>query len=152
MKNVILIGGVSALTTGVIIGLQSMLSGRAEGIIGAVNTGFWTNFLGGSLAGLLMLIVGAIAGFDTVKITRPALAPVLISGALGIMIIMGVSFSISRAGVAAGLATMLWGQMAFGALADSLGWGGIEPIPLDIKRILGLALMAVSILLLLPKE
>jgi uncharacterized membrane protein YdcZ (DUF606 family) len=68
------------------------------------------------------------------------------------MIIMGVSFSISKAGVAAGLATMLWGQMAFGALADTLGWGGFDPIPLDTKRILGLVLMAVSILLLVPKE
>lgn len=152
MKNVVLIGGITALVTGIFIGIQSMLSGQAENAIGSVNTGFWINFMGGSLASVLMLAIGAIWGFDVVKITRPALIPVLISGALGIMIIMGISFSISRAGVAAGLATIIWGQMAFGALADTLGWGGIDPIPLDFKRIAGLLLMAVSILLLLPKE
>ena len=55
-----------------------------------------------------------------------------ISGALGIIIIMGISFSISRAGVAAGLAAVIFGQFLFGVIADSFGLGGIQPIPLDI--------------------
>lgn len=152
MKNVIIIGGISALGTGILIGIQSLLSGRAGNIIGAINTGFWTNFLGGCLGGLLILAVGSLQGFDAVKITKSAFMIVLISGALGILIITGVSFSISKAGVAAGLAIIIWGQLLFGALADTYGWGGVEPIALDMRRIAGLVLMLVSVVLIMPKE
>ena len=152
MKNVIIIGTLSALGTGILIGIQSMLSGQAGNIIGVINTGFWTNFLGGTLAGLLILGVSVLSGFETTRITRPAFLMVLISGALGIIIIMGISFSLSKAGVAAGLATIIWGQLLFGILADSYGWGGAEPIPLDIRRVFGLALMLISVILIIPRK
>lgn len=97
MKNMIIIGGLSALGTGILIGIQSMLSGQAGNMIGAINTGFWTNFLGGILAGLLILGVGIVNGFDTIGVTRSAFSILLISGALGVAIIIGVSFSISKA-------------------------------------------------------
>ena len=152
MKNAILIGGIGAVGTGLCIGLQSLLSGKAGNIIGSVNTGFWTNFLGGSLAGLLLVGVGALNGFNAVKITKPAFLLTMIAGMLGIVIIMGVSFSISKAGVAAGLSTIIWGQLAFGALSDTFGWGGTEPIPLTIPRIAGLVLMAAGVFLIMPKD
>jgi transporter family-2 protein len=152
MKNMMVVGGVTALVTGIFIGIQSLLSGKAGNIIGPINTGFWTNFLGGSLAGLIILGITLIKGFDVVKITRPALWITLASGLLGIMIIMGISFSISRAGVAAGLSAVIFGQLLFGALSDTYGWGGVEPIPLDIKRVIGLLIMAVGVLILLSKK
>jgi transporter family-2 protein len=152
MKNVVFVGGITALVTGIFIGIQSMFSGRAGEIIGPINTGFWTNFLGGSLAGLLILGIGVFKGFNTVTITPSAIGMVLLSGALGIFIIMGVSFSISKAGLAAGMAAIILGQMVFGALSDTFGWGGLNPIPLDTQRIVGLILMAVSVILLFPKK
>jgi uncharacterized membrane protein YdcZ (DUF606 family) len=33
-----------------------------------------------------------------------------------------------------------------------LGWAGVEAIPLDPRRILGLIIMAVAVLLLVPRE
>ncbi len=152
MKNAIIIGGITATVTGVFIGIQSMFSGRAGELIGPINTGFWTNFLGGSLAGLLVLGIGLFKGFETVKITSSAVGMVLLSGALGIFIIMGVSFSISKAGLAAGMAAIILGQMIFGALSDSFGWGGLDPIPLDTRRIIGLATMVIAVFLLFPKD
>ena len=152
MKNVIFLGAFSALGTGIFIGMQSLLSGKAGNLIGSINTGFWTNFLGGSLAGLLILGVSALRGFDSVRITQAAFGMVLVSGLLGILIIMGVSFSIARAGVAAGLAAIIWGQMTFGILADTFGWGGMAPISLDLRRIVGLLVMVVAILLLMPRQ
>ena len=152
MKNAIIIGGISAVGTGLFIGLQSMLSGKAGNIIGSTNTGFWTNFLGGSLAGLLLLGIGIFRGFDTIKISQPALSITLLAGALGIAIIMGVSFSISRAGVAAGLSTIIWGQLIFSLLADTFGWSGAEPIPLTFSRVAGILFMAAGVLLLMPKK
>jgi uncharacterized membrane protein YdcZ (DUF606 family) len=121
MKNEIIIGGLTAIVTGAFISMQALLSGRAGQIIGPINTGFWTNFLGGSIAGLLILSIGAFRGFETVKITATALPLVAIAGMLGIMIIMGVSFSTARAGVAAGLSAIMFGQLVFGTLADTFG-------------------------------
>ena len=152
MKNMIVVGGITALFTGIFIGIQSLLSGKAGNLIGPVNTGFWTNFLGGSLAGMIILGITLAKGFDVVGITRPAFGMVLISGTLGIMIIMGISFSISRAGVAAGLAAVIWGQLLFGVISDTYGWGGLEPIPLDLRRVIGLVLMMISVLLLMPRK
>lgn len=152
MKNIIILGGVSALSTGILIGLQSLLSGRAGNLVGPINTAFWTNFLGGCMAGLLMLGISTWRGFNSVQIMQPAFWMVLTAGALGILIVMGVSFSISKAGVTAGLAAVIWGQMAFGLLADTLGWGGMDPIPLDARRAAGLAIMAISLFFLLPRK
>lgn len=152
VKNAILIGGTAALITGIAIGVQSFLSGRAGTMIGPVNTGFWTNFLGGSLAGILMLVLSRFINPRIGVITKPAFLITLISGALGILIIMGISFSISRAGMAAGLAAVIFGQFLFGVIADTIGLAGLAPIPLDLRRIIGLAVLAVGVVLLLPRK
>ncbi len=152
VKNAILMGGAAALITGIAIGVQSFLSGRAGTMIGPVNTGFWTNFLGGSLAGILMLVLSRFINPEIGVITKPAFLITLISGALGILIIMGISFSISRAGMAAGLAAVIFGQFLFGVIADTIGLAGLAPIPLDLRRIFGLAVLAVGVVLLLPRK
>jgi len=152
VKNIVFLGAVSALSTGVLIGIQSFFSGRGGMVVGPFATGLWTNFLGGALAGVLILLVLAFTGSENIRISRPILLITFISGALGILIIMGISFAISKAGVAAGLAGTIFGQFLFGVLADSFGWGGIDPIPLGSRRIFGLVFMAISVFLLLPKS
>lgn len=152
LKNAIVLGAISALVTGVAIGIQSYLSGQAGNLIGPINTGFWTNFLGGTLAGVLILVLSIFVSPEYKVIPKPAFIITLISGALGIIIIMGISFAISRAGVAAGLSAVIFGQFLFGVIADSIGLGTMDPIPLDLRRILGLVVMAVSVVLLLPKK
>jgi uncharacterized membrane protein YdcZ (DUF606 family) len=151
MKNVVLLGGISAFVTGMAIGYQSLLSGKAANIAGSLKTGLWVNFIGGILAGLIILAVTFFIGRDVKEITRSFFLIVFVAGALGIFIIMGISFSISKAGVTAGLAATMLGQFAFGLVADSLGWSG-DPIPLDYRRIVGIAVMVVATVLILPKD
>lgn len=152
IKNAILMGGMTALITGIAIGIQSFLSGRAGNLIGPTNTGFWTNFIGGILAGILILFFSKFVNPKYGQITKPAFLVILASGALGILIITGISFSISRAGMAAGLAAVIFGQLLFGVIADSIGIAGSAPIPLDLRRIMGLIIMAISVFLLLPRK
>ena len=140
------------MMTGIIIGLQAQLSGRAGNIIGPFYTGFWTNLLGGVLAGVLIIAISIFTGPEVFRVSGPAFRMVMLSGALGIAIITGISFAISRAGVAAGLAATIFGQFLFGVLSDSLGWGGLDPIPLDGRRILGLVGLGFSVLMLLPRK
>jgi transporter family-2 protein len=152
MRNVILIGGLGAFATGVAIALQSYLSGRAGNIVGPIKTGLWTNFLGGALAGLIILVLLLLGKSTGSPLTKKAIEIILISGALGIIIIIGISFSINLAGVTAGVAAVFLGQMFLSVIADTSGWGGVEPIPLDLRRIIGLILMGLSVFLLLPRK
>jgi len=152
MKNAIIIGGLTAFATGLAISLQSYISGRAGGLVGPIKTGLWTNFLGGALAGVLILGVRLFSKQSSEVIPLQTLSMIFVSGALGITIITGIAFSIDLAGVAAGSASVFLGQMFLGIIADTMGWGGTDPIPLDPRRLAGLAILAIGVYLILPRN
>lgn len=152
MNRDILLGVAGALLTGVAIGTQSTLSSRVGSLIGDVHTGILTNFIGGIAAGLLLLVVILRKGSGILTLPGGAVIMLTASGLLGILIITGISFSLQRAGVAAGLATVILGQMVISAIVDTMGIGGVEPIPLSSARVIGLLLLAGSVYLLVPKS
>ncbi len=140
-----------ALLTGLAIGTQATISSRAGGIVGEVRTGLLSNFLGGIVAGLLVLAFLLREGPQVWRVPWTIIAVLTLSGALGIFIITGISFSLQRAGIAAGLAMIILGQLAFSFLIDSLGLGGVEPIPVSLQRVVGIVVTAFGVYLLLPK-
>lgn len=152
MSTYLVMGVIGALITGLAIGVQSTLSSRVGTLIGSLRTGLMTNFMGGMIAGLILVVLLIINGKEFIKIPGVAVLLLVIAGALGIMIITGVAFSLQRAGVAAGLATLILGQMIISLVADARGWGGAEPIPVTLPRVLGLVIMAAGVYLLLPKR
>jgi len=152
LKTVLILGAFCALATGVAIGVQATLTSRAGDIIGNLRTGLLTNFLGGVLAGVVILILFLQQGSSSWKIPTTTLAMVAVSGTLGIMIITGISFSLQRAGVAAGLATIILGQLIVSVIVDTRGIGNVEPIPLTIQRIGGLFVMAAAVYMLMPRN
>ncbi len=152
LRTAIIVGALGALATGVAIGIQATLTSRAGGIIGNIRTGLLTNFLGGAVAGVVILILFLQQGSGSWKIPTTAVAMVAISGTLGIVIITGISFSLQRAGVAAGLATIILGQLVVSIFVDSRGIGNVESIPLTIQRVGGLFVMAVAVYLLMPRN
>lgn len=151
MKLSILIGALVALLTGIAIAVQSTMTSRVGSLIGDFRTGILTNTMGGIAAGSLMLIWLLREGPETWKVPPIALGITAISGILGILIITGISFSLQRAGIAAGLASVILGQLALSMVIDTVGLGGAEPIPLTTARILGLGITGVGVYLLLPK-
>ena len=62
MKTTILFGVLAALATGVAIGTQSTISSRIGAVIGPFRTGMLVNFVGGIMAGLLLLGFTAFQG------------------------------------------------------------------------------------------
>jgi uncharacterized membrane protein YdcZ (DUF606 family) len=85
------------------------------------------------------------------KVTPVLIGFTALSGFLGVLIITGISFSLQRAGVAAGLAGVIFGQLVLSTLIDSLGIGGVEPIPFTVARAAGLLSAGFGVYLLLPK-
>jgi len=156
MRNTVLLGLAGALLTGLLIGVQSSLSNRSGQIIGPLRTGILTNVLGGGAAFLLLLTLLAVSWIRTGRVweipPRQAFWMLASAGLIGILIIMGVSFSLRYTGVVAGLGTIILGQMVISAVIDSSGWLGLERIPFTWQRALGLVLMGVAVYLLLPRK
>lgn len=152
LSSYLILGVIGALLTGLAIGTQSTLSSKIGTLIGSLRTGVLMNTVGGVIAGLLFLIMVLINGQSYAKAPPLAWLLLVIAGTLGIVIITGVSFSLQRAGVAAGLATIILGQMVVSVIADARGWGGAAPIPVTLPRIIGLVLLVAGVYMLLPKR
>lgn len=151
MNSTIILGALGALLTGIAISIQSTISSRAGALIGDVRTGLLTNFLGGLIAGILVLVLLFREGVQQWKVSGGIYSFIALSGLLGIFIITGISFSLQRTGVAAGLATIILGQLILSVVIDRLGIGAAGVIPISPERILGLIVIAGGVYLLLPR-
>ena len=151
MKNPILMGAIVTLFTGAAIGIQATLNGHIGAEITPVRTGLWMNFVGGVIAGVILLLFVRGSEGSSGAISTSILMMLAIAGALGIVVITGVSFSIARTGVAAALGGMFLGQLVIGMLVDTFGWGISEAVPINPSRIFGLLVMAFAVYLLLPR-
>lgn len=152
MAGIIILGAVVALATGIAIGMQSTLSSRIGSLLGNFRTGIFMNFVGGIIAGIILLVITFMQGKAWWQISTPALIMLIAAGALGIAIITGVSFSLQRTGVAAGLATIILGQLILSIIVDTKGFVGVMPIPLTWQRVVGLIVVAGGVYLLLPRS
>lgn len=152
MNKELIIGVLGALGTGFAIGMQSTLSSLIGAIAGNLRTGMFMNFIGGIIAGLFILAFTLIGGKDYWHMPGRAVWMLVIAGALGIMIITGVSFSLQKAGVAAGLATIILGQLVISAIVDATGAGGARVIPFTWQRAAGLLVIGLGVFLILPRK
>jgi transporter family-2 protein len=142
-----------ALLSGLAVALQVTLNSLAGRLIGARNTGLLVTASGGLLALLLILALTVTRqGIAWPQITRLTWLQMGLAGLLGIGILTGIAFALPRLGVAAGLACVLLGQLAFAIVIDTLSWGGGTPIPLTLSRLAGLLLVLIGAWLLLPKS
>ena len=142
----------AAMLTGAAIAAQASLSGRVSTLIGSVRTGLLVNAAGGLIA-LVMVLGVTLAGalelreYGTGRILSWSAA----AGFLGIIIIMGIAFSVQGVGVTAGLAAVIMAQLVFGLAADAMGAAGGAALALDLRRIMGVAAMGVGVWLLVPR-
>lgn len=151
MRLSILAGAGMALLTGIAIAAQSTLTSRAGSLIGDVRTRILTNTLGGIIAGTLMLFWLLKAGPQAWKVPPLVVGITALSGLLGILIITGISYSLQRAGIAAGLAAVIVGQLVLSTIIDTYGIAGTEQIPLTAARVIGLVLLGSGVYFMLPK-
>jgi transporter family-2 protein len=141
----------AAIGSGLLIGTQATLTNRIGELIGSMRAGLVINAAGGAVAVSILLVLATGQGIGGWGLSNRVLALTLIAGALGVLIIAGVAFSLQGTGVAAGVASLVMGQMIVGTIVDTIGIGGADPIPLSLQRVAGLAVMALAIYLLLPR-
>lgn len=152
MQNMSIIGVAIALGCGIMIGIQSTFFTLIGQAIGPTRASLVLNVTGGILAGAIVLAAIGIQGLTQWNIPRGTLLTATISVAMGILIIVGIAYSFQRMGVATGIATLFLGQMLVGVIVDVLGMAGREAIPLDMRRVFGLVVMLVAVVLLVPRQ
>jgi transporter family-2 protein len=120
--------------------------GERVGIFAALA---WAAMLTAVLAVALLLVVRQGVG----GIADAARQPVwLWSGAaMGLLIVLTITFAGSKIGVAATVAIMIAGQLAMGAVIDRFGLFGVDRLSLAWPRLLGLALLAAGAALTLRR-
>ncbi|MGB2895517.1 MAG: DMT family transporter [Anaerolineales bacterium] len=152
MKASVLSALVIALGSGLAIGTQSTLTNWAGRLLGPARTGLLVNFAGGVVAGIVLIVLSLrTTAMPEPAITRSVVLIVAAAGALGLGIIAGIAFALPRIGIAAGLATIIFGQMLVAVVIDAQGWGGAPPIPLRLERLVGLGFLVVGAWLILPR-
>lgn len=137
-----------AALSGVLMAVQGSMNTALGKVIGLLEATFLVHVLG-SLVGLGLLVSGL--GKGNWQNFREAPFYTYFGGILGVAIVYLVVASISKVGVAPATTAIIVGQVSTAALVDFMGWFGLEPLPFNFMKGLGLLLMASGAWLLLSR-
>ena len=134
---IILIG----LAGGVAVGLQSPLASMISQRLGLFESVFIVH-IGGALIALIPLLI-----FGGGKLAEWRSLPwyVLFAGVFGLIVIGSISYMIPRIGIAAAITTIVAGQLLVGTILDHYGLLGSAGRPMDVSRIIGLAVVMAGV-------
>ena len=129
-----------AAAAGITMAVQGTLNAVLSKVVGLLEATLVVHIVGTaiSLAALLTIRYGS-GGLSMIK---EAPWYTYLGGALGVLIVVGVAFSLPRAGVANATTAIIIGQVATAMLIDQLGLFGLERMPISWWNGLGLALLA----------
>jgi transporter family-2 protein len=74
-----------------------------------------------------------------------------LGGALGVTFVLGSIVAIPQVGVVVVICSAILGQMAGSYLADTFGWFGVERVPFNPVRLVGIVLLVCGVLLVQRK-
>jgi bacterial/archaeal transporter family-2 protein len=129
--------------------MQVAVMGRFGDRIGSFEAFAFASVLTGlvSLAALLA-VRRSLAGITDAGETP---AWMWIGGFFGAFVVLTITVTAPKIGVAAVVALLIAGQLAMGAVIDRFGWFGVDRVPLGWQRLLGVALLAAGTALMLRK-
>jgi transporter family-2 protein len=135
---------VLAVVGGVAITLQGQFMGLMDQGIGSKESVFITYGSGGILA--ILMIVAFRGGNLKAWSDVPWYA--FTAGALGLIIVGTIGYVVPRLGLATGFTLIVATQFVVAALIDHFGFFGTPIRPLDVSKLIGLALLLVGVRLI----
>lgn len=129
------------LIGGLAVGLQGPLANLISQRLGVLESSLIIH-LGGLLATLLVLV---FVGSNTLNGWRSLPWYVLGAGALGLVLIASISFTIPRLGATTAIVLLVAGQLGIGALVDHFGILGVAVRPVDWTRLSGLGVVLIGV-------
>ena len=135
---IILIG----LAGGIAVGVQAPLSSIINQRLGPLESIFIVH-LGGAVVSLIPLAIFYGGG----KLGNWRAVPwyALGAGALGLVVIFSMTYMSPRIGVAPALIILLAGQLLIGSVIDQFGLLGAVQRPIDLMRVIGLAVVFLGV-------
>ena len=73
------------------------------------------------------------------------------AGVMGLIVILSITFATPRIGATATIGILIAGQLAMGTVIDRFGLFGLERIPIDAARLIGIGLLAAGAALSIRK-
>lgn len=137
-----------AALSGLLMALQGSLNSALSKTIGLLEATFVVQVVG-SLTGVLLLLFGL--GQGNWQKFREAPWYTYLGGIIGVAIVYLVVASISKVGVAPATTAIIVGQVTTAAVVDFFGWFGLEPVPFNLWKGVGLLLLAGGAWLLLSR-
>jgi transporter family-2 protein len=138
-----------ALLAGLAGSVQVAIMGRLGQRIGSFEALAWASLLSAGLAlAVLLAARQSLAGIYAAARQPPWL---WLGAAMGTFIVFTITFAGPRIGTTATIGILIAGQLAMGAVIDRFGLFGLERIPLDRPRALGILLLAAGAALTLRR-
>jgi bacterial/archaeal transporter family-2 protein len=138
-----------ALLAGLAGSVQVAIMGRLGQRIGSLEALAWASILSGGLALAVLLAARQSLGGLAAAARQP---PWLWLGAvMGTFIVFTITFAGPRIGTTATIGIPIAGQLAMGAVIDRFGLFGLDRIPLDRPRAIGILLLAAGAALTLRR-
>ena len=125
------------LAGGVAVGLQGPLTSLMSQHIGTMGSVFIVHLGGAVAAGVLLLVIGG----GNLGAWRSVPWYALGAGLLGLVILSAVSYTIPRIGAATTVTLIVAAQLILSALLDHFGLLGTSVRPLDLTRVVGIAVL-----------
>ena len=141
-ESVILI--LIAVISGAAITLQGQFMGLMDQGIGTRESMFITYAGGGALISLLML---AIRG-GNLRMWHSVPSYALSAGLLGLIIVGTIGYVVPRLGLVAAFTVIVAAQFILSALIDHFGLLGAAVRPIDLSRLLGVAVLLLGVWLI----
>lgn len=144
MSNFLVLA-VIAVIGGAVVTLQAQFIGLMDQKMGTVESVFFTYAIGGVMIAVVLAILrgGNLAAWRNV----PWYA--LTSGLAGLVIIAALSYTVPRLGIVTAFTIFVASQFLVGALFDHFGLLGATVRPLDISRLLGVAVLLLGVWLII---
>jgi transporter family-2 protein len=130
-----------AIIGGISVALQAQVMGLLDKGIGTLEGVFITYAGGGLLISAILIIMrgGNLGAWQSVPWYAYS------SGALGLVIVGAIGYSAPRLGLVATFTIIVSAQFVVAALIDHFGILGAATRPLDLSRMLGIALLLAGI-------
>ena len=131
----VIVGGAAAA-------VQAPINAGLGKRIGVLETGLWSF----STGMLLLLILTLFLGKGQFGAVTAAPKWQLLGGILGVICVCSMIVAAPSLGIGLATVCILFGQITIAIVIDSLGLFGVETVPLDYNRIIGVLLMFIGII------
>jgi transporter family-2 protein len=140
---------VMSISAGFAGSIQAAVLGRLGDRVGTVEAVGFSTLVAGT-TGILVLLVArrSLSGVGH-AFNQPLW--MWLGGILSAFIVLSITFAAPKIGVAAAIGLVITGNLVVAAAIDRFGWLGVESIPLQWTRVVGILLLAGGAALVLRK-